>query len=162
MASTYVRRPPVGPYWHPEEARQIAQAISPRLPEDSLVAVEWAGIMPFYLRQPVLDIFGLSDREITSGQFPGTMMGRGITPEYLAGRHPDLVVYSARVSPSAAEAALVGPAVRGEGLWITRFYDSLLRPEHGYTRCVVRLAEGRYWPVLARRDLEFRQELCVP
>jgi hypothetical protein len=160
-ASTFVREPPEGRYWHPAEAREVARALTRRIPREALVAVEWAGIIPFYLDQPVLDIFGLSDKRITSGEFPGTRMGRGITAEFLTSLGPDLVVFTARPLGSAEEAAATGPEIRGEGLWITGFYASLLEPEHGYEACVVELAEARYWPVLARRDLPYREGLCV-
>jgi hypothetical protein len=159
-ASTFVRRPPPGPYWDAAEARWIARRLDGLLPADALVAVEWAGIIPFHLRQPVLDIFGLSDKEITSADFAASRMGRGIPPEFLAGRRPEVVIFTARTYRSGGEAAAIGPDVRGEGLWITDFYRRLLRPEHGYAACVVDLGSRRFWPVLVLADSPVRRRLC--
>ena len=160
-ASAYVRKPPEGSYWNPAEARWIATKATEALPADALVAVEWAGIIPYYLDQPVLDIFGLSDKRITSGEFPGTRMGRGITPEFLVSLEPDLVVYTARWLPSLEAATAIGPEIRGEGLWITGFYSSLLEPDHGFVKCVMDLGRSRYWPILVRRDLDYADAICA-
>ncbi len=161
-ASTFVRKPPEGSYWHPAEARWLARTATERLPADALIAVEWAGISPYYLDQQVLDIFGLSDKRITSGEFPGTRMGRGITPDFLVSLAPDMVVYTARWVTSPAEAAAIGPEIRGEGLWVTGFYSSLLEPQYGFTKCVLDLGRSRYWPVLVSSELEQSDALCVP
>ena len=82
----------------PVTGESEAKDLDTRLAPGSLVALEWAGIMPFYMRQEVLDIFGLSDKTITSSdRFPGSPMGRGITPEFLVSRNPDIVIYSGRI-----------------------------------------------------------------
>ena len=156
--SDAARHPEPGPYWSPVDAQTIGIELDRKLPPDALVAVEWAGIIPYYLRQPVLDIFGLSDLQITSGEFPGSRMGRGVTPEFLVERKPEIVVFSARVYPTA-EAASVGTACRPEGTWVRKFYSSLDDPKYGYETCVMPLADG-YWPFLVRSASPLRDELC--
>ena len=151
-----------GAYWHAGEARTIAKHLDAALPADSLVATEWAGIIPFYMRQPIFDIFGLNDSQIMArgDEFPGSKMGRGITPEYLVERSPDLVIVVARLFPTVAKAR-AGIDGRPEGTRIKDFYRALRDPAHGYELCVVQVGPGAYWPCLTRNDFLGRQGLCV-
>ena len=160
VVSEYVRQPPVSSYWSATDARKIGMYLSETLPADSLVAVEWAGIIPFYMRQPVLDIFGLSDREITSGDFPGSRMGKGITAEFLVSRDPGIVIFCARVFDTLVEAQ-VGTRCRPQQTWVYRFYTSLTEPRYGYELCIMKMGDEGYWPCLIRSDLPNRDALCA-
>lgn len=138
-----------GPYWHAEDARDVARYLDRSLPPDAFVATEWAGIIPYYMRQPILDIFGLNDSEIIESDFPGSKMGKGITPEYLVKRSPDLVIVVARIFPTAEE-ALASLDNRPEGTNVKKFYAALELPEHGYRPCVAKVREGGFWACLVR------------
>ena len=39
-----------------------------------------------------LETYGITDREISGGDFPSSIWGRQVSPEYVASRGPDLVV----------------------------------------------------------------------
>ena len=147
-----------GPFWHAEDARDVARYLDRSLPPDALVATEWAGIIPYYMRQPILDIFGLNDSEIIESDFPGSKMGKGITPEYLVKRAPDLVIVVARVFPTAEEAlASLGNRPPSN---IKTFYAALEQPEHGYRPCVAEVIEGGFWACLVRPDFSL-EGFCV-
>jgi len=149
-----------GPYWQAEEAMTIANQLDRTLPEDCLVATEWAGIIPSRMRQPILDIFGLNDSDISSKrEFEASKMGRGITPEYLASRAPEIVIVVARIFPSVEEAPQ-GIDARPPR-WVKDFYESLRRPEYGYVPCVMQIGGDGYWPCLIRRDSALRDDLCA-
>jgi hypothetical protein len=148
-----------GPYWHAADAREVARYLDGHLPADALVATEWAGIIPYYMRQPIFDIFGLNDTAVISGDFPGSKMGRGITPEYLAGRSPDVVIVVSRVFPTFEE-ALAGLDARPPSL-VKDLYAALASPTYGYEPCVMKIGERGYWPCLVRSGSAWRQGLCV-
>ena len=147
-----------GPYWHAEDAREVARYLDRSLPPDALVATEWAGIIPYYMRQPILDIFGLNDSEIIESDFPGSKMGKGITPEYLVERSPDLVIVVARIFPTVEE-ALASLDNRPPSN-IKNFYAALELPEHGYRPCVAEVAQGGFWACLVRPDFSV-EGFCV-
>ena len=148
-----------GTYWRADHAQIIGEHLDRTLAPDALVATEWAGIIPFHMRQPILDIFGLNDGDISSREFPGSTMGRGITPEYLVERRPDLVIVTALIHPTI-EAAREGIDARPPGR-IQRFYASLREPEHGYELCVTEIEGHGFWPFLIRSDHPDRGRLCV-
>ena len=148
-----------GPYWHAADARDVARYLDRNLPSDALVATEWAGIIPYHMRQPIFDIFGLNDSAIIAGDFPGSKMGRGITAEYLAGRAPDLVVVVSRLFPSIAEAEQ-GLDARPPS-HVKELFAALASPAYGYEPCVMKIDELGYWPCLVRGGSAWRPELCV-
>ena len=147
-------------YWNAAEAREIGRHLDQALPPDALIAVEWAGIIPYYVRQPVFDIFGLNDADIMLQDFPGSRMGRAITPEYLVERNPQVVIVVA-VLFDTPEAALAGIDLRPEGAWIETFFSALRSPEFGYEVAVTKVAEGSYYPFLIQADVEWRDRVDV-
>lgn len=150
-----------GPYFGHEDAMTIGRFLDQTLPADTLVCTEWAGIIPFYMRQPVFDMFGLSDKGVIEGGFPGGRMGRAITQEFLVQqRNPSLVVYCGRIYDTIEEAR-PGIDVRGahKGQWIHDFFTELAHGDWGFVNCVVKL-DGGYWPVLIKKDFELLDELC--
>jgi hypothetical protein len=149
-----------GAYWNAGEAKRIGQHLDQALPPDALIAVEWAGIIPYYARQPVVDIFGLNDADIMAQDFPGSRMGRMPTPEYLAARGPDVIVVVA-VLFDTLEAARAGIDLRPKDTKIQQLFETLQDPTFGYEVAVTRLADGTYYPFLIRRDVEWRAAVDV-
>ena len=147
-------------YWNALEARRIGEHLDRALPPDALIAIEWAGIIPYYVRQPVFDIFGLNDADILRQDFPGSRMGRKITPEYLVARDPDVILVVA-VLFETAEAARAGIDLRPEGTWIHDFFETLQGPAYGYEVAVTRLADGAYYPFLIQGGVEWRGSVDV-
>jgi hypothetical protein len=149
-----------GKYWHIDEAFAIGDFLDETLPADTLVATEWAGVIPSRMRQPILDILGLNDSEIIArDDFKASNMGRLPTPEYVVGREPEVVIVVARIWPSIEEAR-EGINARPEGTLIADFYAALREPENGYELCVMQVENG-YWPCLVRPGSPLRASLCV-
>ena len=144
-----------GAYWNAPDARVIGQHLSNALPPDALIAVEWAGIIPYYVRQPVFDIFGLNDADIMAQDFPGSRMGRAITPEYLVERDPEAVIVVARLFDSE-EAARAGIDLRPDGSWIASFFDTLRGPEFGFEVAVTQVDENHWYPFLVKPGWDWR------
>lgn len=142
----------------PTHARDIGQALNDKLPPDALVAVEWAGIIPFYLQQPVLDIFGLSDKDIIEGDFPGSAMGKGITPEYLKSRDPAVFLFCGR-HYETRERAEIGIECRKGHDHVYNLSTAMTSPEMGYEVCITQLGE-HWYPLLVKRDLPYKAALC--
>jgi len=137
-----------GPFWQCEQAMAIGDFLDEALPPDTLVATEWAGVIPSRMRQPILDILGLNDSDIIGrNEFRASNMGRLPSPEYLAARSPDLVIVVGRTWPTPEEARR-GIDARPPSK-IKSFYEALRAPEIGYVVCVVKVGEG-YWPCLVR------------
>ena len=158
-----LRAPISGKSFNPQQARIIGEHLSQTLPPTYVVAIEWAGIIPFYLRQPVLDIFGLNDFDITTKDFPGGRMGRGISPDYLVSRDPEVVVLSARTFDSfekAAEGAHFKVKFARKGSHGRKFYSALTNQEYGYKICIMKIDEDTFWPLLIRQDLHQQNEFC--
>jgi len=149
-----------GKYWHIDQAFEIGHFLDEALPADTLVATEWAGVIPSAMRQPILDILGLNDSDIISrDDFKASNMGRLPTPEYVVGREPELVIVVARIWPTLEEAR-EGIDARPKGTLIAQFYDALRSPENGYELCVMAIGDG-YWPCLVRPGSSLTQSLCV-
>lgn len=152
-----------GPFFGHDDAVTIGKHLDQVLPPDTLVCTEWAGIIPFYMRQPVFDMFGLSDKEVTSGEFPGGRMGRAITPEFLVNkRDPAVIIYCSRIYASLdwARRGVGVRAVEGEEeLWIHKFFTELAEGDWGYSNCVVKIGDG-YTPMLVAEDFPGRDALC--
>jgi hypothetical protein len=131
------------------DAARIGEFLDTELPPDALVSIEWGGIVPFHARQPFLETFGLADRAIVEDDTTPTVWGRRLTPEYLAGREPQLVITCARLFPSERAALRAtepgGPADYG-------YYMDLVRKDLGYRVKVFRVGEGVFWPGLVRED----------
>ena len=141
----------------PTHAKEIGEALNDKLPPDALVAVEWAGIIPFYLQQPVLDIFGLSDKDIIEGDFPGAAMGKGITPEYLKGRDPAVFLFCGR-HYETRERAEIGIECRKGHDHIYELSKAMTAPEMGYEVCIARVGEA-YYPLLIKSSAPYKDEL---
>lgn len=139
-------------------AKDIGEALNEKLPAEALVALEWAGIIPFYMQQPMLDIFGLSDREIIQGPFVGSAMGRGITAEYLAGRNPAVVLFCGR-HYATREQAEIGIDCRKNHAFLYEMFSALNGEKLGYEVCITRVGEA-YYPLLVRSDLGYKAEIC--
>lgn len=132
-----------------EHAPVIGKYLDEILPPHYVVATEWAGIGPYYMQQPVLDTFGLTDADIVTKDFPATTVGRLIPPDYLARRNPEVVLFHAAFFQSRDEAAAftrkqVNP--KRKFLWI-------LAREYNYKPYIVEIKEGTYWSVLLREDV---------
>jgi hypothetical protein len=132
-----------------QEARVIGEALDDLLPEGSLIALEWGGIIPFYTRHEVLDTYGITDREISGGDFPSTIWGRQVSPEYVASRGPDLVAPCARIFPTERAALR---STRGKGPCNYRYYMQMNNPSMGYVLKILCLGEGQYWPAIVKAD----------
>jgi len=147
-----------GPFWHCEQAMAIGDFLDQALPPDALVAVEWAGVIPSRMRQPILDILGLNDRDIIlrKGFLPSNI-GRLPTAEYLSERGPELVVVVGRTWPTV-EAARAGIDARPPSN-IKNMYERLRSPELGYRLCVVKIG-AEYWPCLLRPGSRALDGLC--
>jgi hypothetical protein len=142
-------------YWNAVDARSIGHHLDRALPPDALVAVEWAGIIPYYLRQPVFDIFGLNDADIMKQDFRGSRMGRAITAEYLVQRDPKVLIVVARLFETE-QAAREGIDLRPEGAWIDDFYDELRQPPYGYEVAVSHVGEDAWYPFLVKPGYDWR------
>jgi hypothetical protein len=148
-----------GPFWHCEQAMAIGDYLDETLPPDTLVAVEWAGVMPSRMRQPILDILGLNDIDIIArDDFLPSNIGRLPTAEYVAGRSPELVAVVGRTW-STVDEARTGIDARPASN-IKNMYERLRTPELGYQVCVVKIGDG-YWPCLVRSGSEVLEGLCL-
>ena len=156
--SEFLAKPGEGAWFISTHAKDIGEALNEKLPADALVALEWAGIIPFYLQQPVLDIFGLSDRDIIAGNFPGSAMGRGITPEYLQKREPAVVLFCGRHYETREEAE-IGIDCRKNHAFLYGLFTKMNSQQFGYEVCITRLGDAWY-PLLVKRDLPYKAELC--
>jgi len=128
------------------DAARIGTFLDTELPPDALVSIEWGGIIPFHARQRFLETFGLADREIVEDDdTTPTIWGRRLSPEYLARRHPDVVVTCAKLFPSERAALRAtepgGPADYG-------YYMELVRQNLGYRVKVFQVGEKAFWPGL--------------
>lgn len=152
-----------GDSFHPQDAREIGIYLNKTLPAETVVAAEWAGIVPFYMKQPVLDIFGLTDRDIAARGFPASATGRFPTADYVASRKPDMVILCAWLFKSAEEAGAGAQRRFNSGAdtsWVRHFYASLTSAGNGYKLCIMKIDEHAYAPLLIRRDLEGQESLC--
>ncbi len=138
-----------GRHFLTSDARRIGEALDRIMPGDKTLAIEWAGIIPYYTRHAVIDTYGINDLEITSQPFPTTIWGRRIELPYLAGREPDLVVPCARLFETE-EAARRGTKRRGPCRY--SHYMSLNDEQLGYRLEILKIGDGAYWPALVRRN----------
>jgi len=132
-----------------ENAPVIGKYLNETLPPDYVVATEWAGIAPFYMQQPILDTFGLTDADIVARDFKATTVGRLITPNYLAERNPEAVMFNAAFFHSIDAAA----AFTREHINPDRKFLWTLTKEYDYRVCVVEIKEDTYWSLLLREDV---------
>ena len=150
-----------GPYFGHEDAMEIGLFLDRTLPPDLLVCTEWAGIMPFYMRQPIFDKFGLSDREVIAADFPGGRMGRAISHEFLVEqRNPSIVIYCGRIYDELEEARR-GVEIRQHAGAdsIYGFFSELANGDWGFDNCVVKIGDG-YTPMLIKNDSPVLDQLC--
>ncbi len=134
-------------FFQPEDARTIGEFLDRARPADDVIAIEWAGILPFHCRQTVLDTFGITDRAFAESDRRADAHGRWITVEDLVARAPDLVVPACAVYPSA-EAARAAVAPGGASHYRAALYPKVL--EHGYRVEVFEVAPGAFWAAYVR------------
>jgi hypothetical protein len=138
-----------GPHFDPHAAKLIGERLADVIPEDKLVAIEWAGIVPYYTDHEVLDTFGLTDRLIVETEhLQRTMWGVILNPDYLARRKPDAILFCARVFDSEFEAR---KAVRPGGDCHYGYYMRMINDRHKYALRVVELEPGVFFPLLLRQ-----------
>lgn len=79
--------------------REVGRWLQTHLPPETLTAVEAAGALPYYSRQPTLDILGLNDRHIASLEVVTIGQGKPghekIDIPYILDRRPDVIPYFA-------------------------------------------------------------------
>ena len=129
------------------EAKRIGEALTERFPGDLLIAIEWGGILPYYTKHRVLDLYGLTDRAIVATDHPKTVWGTRVPPQYIASRRPDVVAPCARIWPTREEAIA---SVRPGGPCHYSFYPQMT--QLGYEYKMVPLGPDAWWPALVRRD----------
>lgn len=134
-------------FFQPEDARTIGVFLDRARPADDRIAIEWAGILPFHCRQPVLDTFGITDRVFAEGDHPADSHGRWIEVDDLVAREPDLIVPACAVYPTA-EAARAAVAPGGPSHYRPSLYPKVL--EHGYRVEVFEVAPGAFWAAYVR------------
>lgn len=145
-----------GRYWNRADGVRIAKHIDATLPADWPVALEWAGVIPFHFRQPVVDMFCLNDPKGINRGFATSDTGLKPPASYIAGQRPALVLVVARLYPNEAQARaeitrrLTDPKAPK---WVQDMYYPLDDPPHNY-RIVVEKVDNLYWPMLLRPDLE--------
>jgi len=148
----------LGSFFRAEDAAKIGRYLDKALDCDHVVAMEWAGIVPYFMhtQQRVLDSAGLTDRDVTLHDFPRYPMGTLASAEYISGRGPELIALCARVFPSF-EAAVSGANLRIQalpaGTLVHEYYHKLISPKSAYRLGVMTLGEGEFWPVLVHKKL---------
>ncbi|MEM7204417.1 MAG: hypothetical protein AAF628_29425 [Planctomycetota bacterium] len=157
-----------GGRFRPKEAEVIGKSIDRGFPQDWYLAMEWAGVIPYWCHQETLDIFCLNDSQATKNPFPHSTVGMFMTAEYLKSRSPDLVVIVARLYDTPEKATedahdrMHGGSTATEGgRWEHEFYGALDGPEFGY-RVVTTKIGDKYWPYLLREDREPVGDLAWP
>lgn len=132
-----------------ENAPVIGKYLNDTLPSDYVVATEWAGIGPYYMQQPILDTFGLTDADIVTKDFRATTVGRLITPDYLAQRNPEVVMVHGAFFDSIEKTA----AFTRKHVSPKRKFIWILAEKYNYKPCIVEIKKGTYWSLLLRNDV---------
>ena len=138
-----------GTFFNAHDARRIGLYLDANLSADQMLAVEWAGILPYHTHHRVLDTWGLTDRDIPQQPFLKQVWGTRINPWYLAERAPDLITGCARTMPSE-EAARA--SIRPDGPNHYSYYPKMATPRFGYEWKMFRIADDAWWPALVRRS----------
>lgn len=137
-----------GPFFEPTHADAIGRWLAANYPPDELVAIEWGGIVPYYIENEVLDTWGLTDHEFgTSTTLPKFVWGSAVGPILLAKRAPALIACNARLLPTEAEARR---SVQPGGPNHYRFYPQMADPKFGYRWEFFELRPDSWWPALVR------------
>jgi hypothetical protein len=136
-----------GRHFEEHEAKLIGENLHTVIPEDKLVAIEWAGIVPYYSKHAFLDTFGLTDREYVQSDLERTKWGVWVTPMEIAKRRPDAIIFNARVFPSEMHARL---SVKRGGPCHYGRYMGMTEPDFPYEFAFPEIAPGKFWPVLLR------------
>ncbi len=150
-----------GREFNPWDSVLIGEAIDKQMPQDWLVAAEWAGVMPAYFHQRILDIFCLNDADAVKNDFRTSTVGMAMTPEYLKSRDPHVVVVVGALHDTADEARKIahhriheGETNTLGGQWIRGLYGVLENEEYGYKMETMKVGD-RHWAFLLRGDLEW-------
>ncbi len=154
-----------GETFNHDDCEVIGKHIDEHFPKDWFLAMEWAGVIPFWAHQRTFDILGLNDGDATKkeyrDQFPSSQIGLMPTAEFMVEqKNPDLVVVSGKLYDTEEEALQWaehrmrgGNEDRRGGRWSNGFYGVLDREPYQY-RVVTTVIGGRYWPFLLRNDRE--------
>ena len=140
-----------GRHFDEQEARLIGQNLHTVIPEDKLVAIEWAGIVPYYSKHAFLDTFGLTDREFVKSDMTRTKWGVLVPAIAIARRRPDAIIFCARLFPSEMHARL---AVKPGGPCHYGRYMKMVEPAYPYRFAFPEVLPGKFWPVLLRVERE--------
>ena len=138
-----------GGHFRPHDARRIGEYLDANFPADKLIAIEFGGILPFYTHHPVLDTWGLTDRDVVRRDFPRQVWGTRMNATYLSARKPDLVAGNARLLPTERAAHR---SYQPGGPNRYSYYPSMAGPKQPYRWQVFKLAEDAWWPALVRRS----------
>jgi len=121
---------------------ELARYLKATAPPDALVAVNAAGVLPYYSGLPCLDMVGINDRHIARhghrnpALMPGHQCGDG---DYVLDRRPTHLLL-----------------MPGPGVFVPLISDLEIkadpRLEQEYERVPVRLPSGRTVPIYRRRD----------
>jgi len=139
-----------GPFWTPHDADKIGKYLAANYPKESLVAIEWGGIVPHLIENEVLDTWGLTDAEFASAPNLGkTIHGTLIGPILIAKRKPALIACNARLLPTREEAE---QSVAPGGPNHYRFYPKMASEEFGYRWEFFEVEPSAWWPALVATE----------
>jgi len=80
-----------------QERREMGEWLHANMPPDTLVAANAVGVLAYYARLPILDMYGLTDAHIAHSR-PVKRMGLDIAghekwdPQYVLSRKPDVII----------------------------------------------------------------------
>ena len=154
-------------WFYPLEGEVIGKHLDRTVPHDWLVAIEWAGIIPYFTHQPVLDTLGLNDRDVLTNSNIILKQGHRTPLAYLDQREPQIVVPCVRTFNTATEALnstrilhdSAGKKVKG----VCRYwnYTNLVSEKYDYSVCVIEVSKNSYWPALIRHGVSREVLHCV-
>ncbi len=137
-----------GKHFDELEGKLIGENLHTVIPEEKLVAIEWAGIVPYYAKHNFLDTFGLTDRAFVQDEsLARTKWGVWVKPIDIARRRPDAIIFCVRVFPTKLHAQ---QAVKPGGPCHYGRYMGMVEPDYPYRFEFPELAPGKFWPVLMK------------
>ena len=155
------------PWFYPLEGKTIGKYIDKNIPQDWLIAIEWAGILPYYTHQPILDTLGLNDRDVLAKSKSFLSVGRRASLDYIKNRNSNLVVPCLRTFPSikkALESTKItyefnGKKIRGScRYW--KYLDLAIKP-YNYNICILEVEKDKYWPAVIKNSASAKILQCV-
>lgn len=144
-------------WFQPREAATIGRFLGETLSATDRVAIEWAGILPYYMGHRVLDTLGLTDPAVVGQDGPRSSVGRRLTLAALAAHQPELVAPCARLFDTFDQARR---STEPHGACRYSDYMELAGPDGRYSVCVVKVGAEGYWPALVRDGAAVRDSLC--